>query len=84
MGYASNAQLPRGVQSYLSPEAQDIYREAYNHAWETYRYAQDRYDRDDSRQVTASRIAWETVKRECSRDQRGHWVLDSVSAAVRN
>lgn len=75
MPYANNAQLPRGVQAYLSGTAQEIYREAYNHAWESCRYAQDRYDSHDSRQVTANRIAWETVKRRCYR-RNGKWTVE--------
>lgn len=78
MPYANNAQLPKGVQEYLSQAAQEIYRDAYNYAWENCRYAQDRHDCDDSRQVTANRVAWETVKQRCDRDRRGRWVAIEI------
>lgn len=81
MPYDSNAQLPRGVQSYLCPAAQELYRQAYNYAWENHRYTENRYDRHDSRQVTASRLAWETVKKHCSKDERGRWVLVTEAQA---
>lgn len=74
MPYINNAQLPKGVQTYLSEAAQEIYRDAYNYAWDNCRYAQDRHDSDDSRQVTANRMAWERVKECCSRDRRGKWI----------
>lgn len=74
MPYIDNAQLPKGVQTCLSQAAQEVYRKAYNHAWETHRYAQDRYDSHDSRQVAAARIAWDAVKLQCARSPRGTWV----------
>lgn len=76
MPYDDIAQLPRGIQTNLSQAAQEIYREAYNEAWESCRYTKDRYDSDDSRQVTASKIAWETVKRHCQRDSWGRWTVE--------
>jgi len=36
MPYASNDQLSPSVRSHLPPRAQDIYREAFNHASPTY------------------------------------------------
>jgi cation transport regulator len=51
--YASNADLPPSVRSHLPPHAQDIFREAYNHAF-------DRYGGDEG---TAFRIGWAAVKR---------------------
>ena len=53
MPYASNADLPPPVRAHLPPHAQDVYREAFNHAWEQYRG-------DES---TAHRVAWAAVKR---------------------
>jgi cation transport regulator len=64
MPYSINAQLPDSVRHVLPPHAQDIYREAFNHAW-------DEYDQDESR---AHRVAWAAVKREYHKDATGHWV----------
>ncbi len=37
MVYRQNTDLPKGVKNNLPPHAQDIYREAFNHAWEQYK-----------------------------------------------
>ncbi|HEY8214866.1 MAG TPA: ChaB family protein [Methylocystis sp.] len=56
MPYASNADLPENLQRILPEHAQDIYREAFNHAFAAHR--------DDPRQEEAAhRIAWASVKR---------------------
>ena len=56
MPYAANADLPPSVRNHLPPHAQDIYREAFNHAFAAHA--------DDPRQEEAShRIAWAAVKR---------------------
>jgi len=34
MPYASNDELPPSVGNHLPPHAQDIFREAFNHAWQ--------------------------------------------------
>lgn len=52
MPYAANEDLPDPVRAHLPPHAQDIYREAFNHAW-------DRYGDE----ATAHRVAWAAVKR---------------------
>jgi cation transport regulator len=56
MPYRTNDDLPISVQRYLPPHAQDIYREAFNHAFSAHA--------DDPRQEAAAhRIAWAAVKR---------------------
>ena len=56
MPYSTNADLPSGVRDHLPPHAQDIYREAFNHAFSAHA--------GDARQEEAShRIAWAAVKR---------------------
>jgi cation transport regulator len=56
MPYQTNEDLPASVQSHLPPHAQDIYREAFNHAFAVHE--------GDRRQEEAShRIAWAAVKR---------------------
>jgi cation transport regulator len=54
MPYATNEELPSSVRQHLPPHAQDIYREAFNHAFERY------HGPDEAR---AHRIAWAAVKR---------------------
>jgi cation transport regulator len=56
MPYRFNSDLPAPVRSHLPPHAQDIYREAFNHAFAAHQ--------DDPRQEErAHRIAWAAVKR---------------------
>jgi cation transport regulator len=63
MPYRVNTDLPLNLRRRLPPHAQDIYREAFNHAWEA-------YGEDESR---AFRIAWAAVKKEYERTDEG-WV----------
>ena len=56
MPYASNDDLPASVRDHLPPHAQDIYREAFNHAWR-------RYAGDPRAEEITHRIAWAAVKR---------------------
>ncbi|MGN6516254.1 MAG: ChaB family protein [Rhizomicrobium sp.] len=56
MPYRTNEDLPDAVRIHLPSHAQDIYREAFNHAHAAHR--------GDPRQEEAShRIAWAAVKR---------------------
>jgi cation transport regulator len=58
MPYLTNADLPQSLRSHLPEHAQDIYRAAFNNAW-------DRYgDREpDRREEIAHRVAWSAVKK---------------------
>jgi cation transport regulator len=68
MPYATNADLPASVRAVLPRRVQDIYREAFNHAWREYWV-------DES---VAHRIAWSTVKRSYHRDATGNWVRSNI------
>lgn len=67
MPYSHNADLPASVRSHLPEHAQDIYREAFNHA---YRAHAGEFDREQR----AHMIAWAAVKRSYVKDD-GDWVL---------
>lgn len=56
MPYATNDVLPASVRGHLPPHAQDIFREAFNHAWREYAY-------DKRREAIAFRVAWSAVKK---------------------
>ena len=56
MPYASNSDLPASVRHHLPPHAQDIYREAFNHAFAA-------HSGEARREERAHRIAWAAVKR---------------------
>lgn len=56
MPYARNEDLPAPVRDHLPAHAQDIFRAAFNHAFQAHA--------DDARQEEiAHRIAWAAVKR---------------------
>jgi cation transport regulator len=56
MPYVNREALPATVRRRLPEHAQDIYREAFNHAWATYAARADR-------EQTCHRVAWAAVKR---------------------
>jgi cation transport regulator len=66
MPFASNDQLPPPVRSHLPPAAQDIYREAFNHAWQT-------YGNEPRREEIAHRVAWAAVKHRYQKGADGDW-----------
>lgn len=61
MPYKSKSDLPDSVQHVLPSHAQDIYKEAFNSAWEQYKDKSDRRD-DATREETAHKVAWAAVK----------------------
>lgn len=72
MPYHSLAELPDAVQDHLPRHAQEIYKEAYNSAWEQYADAQKRRG-DASREETAHKVAWAAVKDQYEK-QGERWV----------
>ncbi|MDP1751279.1 MAG: ChaB family protein [Reyranella sp.] len=66
MPYASNHALPPSVRNHLPSPAQDIYREAFNHAWQTYAL-------DPRREEIAHRTAWSAVKHRYAKGEDGQW-----------
>ena len=56
MPYLSDEDLPASVRHHLPTHAQDIYREAFNHAFASHRDA-------PRQEEIAHRIAWAAVKR---------------------
>jgi cation transport regulator len=56
MPYRTNADLPVPIRQRLPPHAQDIYREAFNHAFAA-------HAGDPRQEEAAHRIAWAAVKR---------------------
>jgi cation transport regulator len=66
MPYTTNEKLPPSVRNHLPPHAQDLYREAFNHAWLT-------YERSARREEIAHRTAWAAVKRQYHKGPDGQW-----------
>ena len=67
MPYDRNADLPEAVRNSLPSHAQDIYRKAFNSAWEGYREPENRRG-DADREETAHRVAWSAVKQQYHKD----------------
>jgi cation transport regulator len=73
MPYKTKTDLPDSVRDNLPSHAQDIYRKAFNSAWEQYRDPDERRG-DASREETAHKVAWAAVKKEYEKDdQTGKW-----------
>lgn len=72
MPYTSTNELPESVTSVLPSHAQDIYKEAFNSAYDEYKDASERRD-DASREETAHKVAWAAVKRMYEKGSDGHW-----------
>lgn len=78
MPYRTNDDLPPSVHHHLPPQAQDIYRAAFNHAWQEY-----------GDEATPHRVAWAAVKRRyhkigdawVPRDAQGSAGIDGISHA---
>ena len=56
MPYLTNFDLPVPVRNHLPEHGQDIFREAFNHAWQE-------YAGDPRQEEIAHRVAWAAVKR---------------------
>ena len=72
MPYRNLDELPDSVRAHLPEHAQEIYKEAFNHAWDEYADP-DKRRGDTSREETAHKVAWSAVKREY-RKQGQYWV----------
>jgi cation transport regulator len=57
MPYETNEDLPAAIRGHLPEHAQDIFRAAFNHAFESHRG-------DPRQEEIAHRIAWSAVKRQ--------------------
>lgn len=74
MPYKNTSELPASVQQALRnvPHAQEIYKDAYNNAWEQYENPVDRRG-DASREETAHAVAWSAVKESYTKGDDSVW-----------
>ena len=75
----SRDDLPESVTSNLPAHAQDIYKEAYNSAYDEYKDHEDR-DGDASREEVAHRVAWSAVKNKYEKNGKDEWVKKNGSS----
>lgn len=64
MPYKNRGDLPDSVKDNLPKHAEEIYKEAFNSAW-------DEYGHDEAR---AHRVAWGAVKKKYHKNDEGDWV----------
>jgi cation transport regulator len=72
MPYSSINELPESVKNVLPKHAQDIYKEAFNSAFEEYKNPEDRRD-DTDREEVSHRVAWSAVKKKYQKGEDGAW-----------
>ena len=64
MPYQNLSDLPDNVRGVLPQHAQEIYKEAFNHAFDEY----------EGREETAHKVAWSAVKKKYRKDEAsGRW-----------
>lgn len=71
MPYSEIQNLPDQVTDNLPKHAQEIYKEAYNSAWQEYKKEEDRRD-NTTREEVSHRVAWAAVKQTYEK-QDGTW-----------
>lgn len=72
MPYSNKQELPDNVRNVLPPHAQDIYKEAFNSAWNQYKDPDDR-KQGGSREEAAHRVAWSAVKQKYEKGSDDSW-----------
>lgn len=72
MPYYRKEDLPSQVKDNLPAGAQEIFRKAYNNAWDQYKDPDKRRGKA-SREEVANKVAWSAVKKEYEKDSSGKW-----------
>ncbi|HEU5121393.1 MAG TPA: putative cation transport regulator ChaB [Candidatus Saccharimonadales bacterium] len=72
MPYQSTSDLPDNVKNVLPNHAQEIFKEAFNNAYDEYKDPEDRRG-DSSREDVARRVAWSAVKQKYEKGDDGKW-----------
>lgn len=73
MPYKNLSDLPESVKHVLPKHAQEIYKEAYNNAWDEYKQPSERRG-DSTREETAHSVAWAAVKKKYEKNEStGKW-----------
>jgi cation transport regulator len=72
MPYSSISNLPDSVRDNLPKHAQEIYKEAFNSAWDEYADKDERRG-EESREEVAHKVAWSAVKQKYEKGRNGDW-----------
>lgn len=78
MPYDKLSELPDSVKNNLPKHAQEIYKEAYNNAWDEYADPEERRG-NESREETAHKVAWSAVKKKYVKEGKKWVPKDKVS-----
>ena len=72
MPYERITDLPESVRDNVPRHAQEIYKEAFNSAWDQYDEPSERRG-DASREETAHKVAWAAVKEKYEKGEDERW-----------
>ncbi len=72
MPYNSLDDLPERVKNNLPKHAQEIFKEAFNNAWDEYKNPKKRRGKA-TREETSFKVAWAAVENEYHKDSSGKW-----------
>lgn len=72
MPYSSINELPDSVRDHTPKHAQEIYKEAFNSAWDEYKDPSDRRG-NASREEVAHKVAWAAVKQKYEKGENDNW-----------
>ena len=72
MPYQNRGELPDNVRNVLPAHAQDIYKGAFNSAYDEYKDAKDRHG-NESQEETAHKVAWSAVKNTYEKGDDDKW-----------
>lgn len=72
MPYKRISELPEAVKEHLPKHAQEIYKEAFNSAYDQYDKPSERRG-DATREETAHKVAWSAVKKDYTKGEDDDW-----------
>lgn len=72
MPYKSTRDLPESVRDNLPAHAQDIFKEAFNSAWDEYADPDKRRGKESQEEVSF-KVAWSAVKNEYEKGGDDKW-----------
>lgn len=74
MPYKNVNDLPDSVRNSLPLHAQEIYRAAFNNAYEEYKDPEKRRNPGEDLEQVCHKIAWSAVEQKYTKNKDGEWV----------
>lgn len=72
MPYSTTNELPKSVKNALPTHARDIFKDAFNDAYDEYKEAKVRRS-NESREEAAFKVAWSVVKKKYTKGKDDKW-----------